>query len=260
MKCSHPLKKQSILFCIFFVLAFSLPAYASEKRDDQWQFQLAPYAWLSGQSGTVSTFPNVPPIDIDVDFWDDVLGNINFAGFVVAEARKDRIGVFLDIAYADIEDDSATPGPNFSSASLRTKSLIASGAGLYRLTDSPKYFLDFLAGVRFWEVESIFSLKSGTAPGMKASNDEDWIDPFIGVKGKTPLGESDFFINGFLLIGGFGVGSDLMWDVNLNLGYNWTPGFSTLIGYRYFEVDYEDGGFLYDIGQGGPILGLSWMF
>ena len=63
-----------------------------------------------------------------------------------------------------------------------------------------------------------------------------------------------------MLFGGFGAGSDLMWDVNVNLGYQWTDGFSTSIGYRYLAVDYSDSGFLYDVVQQGPTLALIWHF
>jgi len=31
-------------------------------------------------------------------------------------------------------------------------------------------------------------------------------------------------------------------------------------GYRYLDVDYEDGAFLYDVVQDGLTLGLSWRF
>ena len=36
--------------------------------------------------------------------------------------------------------------------------------------------------------------------------------------------------------------------------------FSTTLGYRYLDVDYEKDDFLYDVSQDGPVLGLSWMF
>ena len=49
-------------------------------------------------------------------------------------------------------------------------------------------------------------------------------------------------------------GSDFMWDANLNLGYRWTETFSTTFGYRYLDVDYEDGTFLYDVSQDGLTL------
>jgi hypothetical protein len=86
------------------------------------------------------------------------------------------------------------------------------------------------------------------------------VDPIIGLKGLAPLGESQFFVSGALLLGGFGMGSDFMWDGQINLGYQWGPTFSTTIGYRYLEVDYDEGDFLYDVSQDGPSLGLSWRF
>ena len=51
-----------------------------------------------------------------------------------------------------------------------------------------------------------------------------------------------------------------MWDANINLGYQWTETFSTTFGYRYFDVDYENGDFIYDVAQDGLMLGFSWRF
>ncbi|WP_169309229.1 hypothetical protein [Desulforhopalus sp. IMCC35007] len=30
------------------------------------------------------------------------------------------------------------------------------------------------------------------------------------------------------------------------------------VGYRYLAVDYDNDGFIYDVSQNGPVLGLSW--
>ena len=53
---------------------------------------LTHYGWLVGQNGTVATLPGLPPTEIDIDFFDDILGNINFALFLVGEAHKGRSG------------------------------------------------------------------------------------------------------------------------------------------------------------------------
>lgn len=246
------------LFFLFAVIALPSPSTAAE--NDKWHFQLAPYAWLAGQDGTVATLPGLPPADIDIDFWDDILGNINGALFLVGEVRKNRFGVFMDIAYVDIQIDNATAGPLFSSVVSQTESWIVSGAGFYRMVEQPGAFLDFLAGFRYWSVDSTLELRPGLLPGRKVSNTEDWVDPLLGLKGFSTLGDSQFFLSGGLLLGGFGAGSDFMWDVNVNLGYQWTETFSTTLGYRYLKVDYEDNGFLYDVAQDGPTLGLSWRF
>lgn len=254
-------KPSGILLCsMFFTLMLGLTAHAESAGSDTWHFQLAPYAWLAGQSGTVATLPGLPPADIDIDFWDDILGNINGAMFLIGEARKDRFGIFMDLAYVNIEDDSATAGPFFSSVVSTTESWIATGAGFYRMLEQPGAFLDVLAGIRYWSVDSTLELRPGLLRGREVSNKEDWVDPIVGLKGLTSLGDSRFYLSGGAAIGGFGAGSDFMWDVNVNLGYRWTETISTTIGYRYLDVDYEDDGFLYDVAQDGPVLGLSWRF
>ena len=224
------------------------------------EFSTGPYAWLAGQKGKVGTLPPLPPADIDVDFYDDILGNINGAIMLVGEARKGRYGVIIDVAYTDIEAEESTPGPFFSTIKSRTKSWIISAAGLYRLVERERAFLDVVGGIRYWSVDSELSLNAGLIGSREISNKEDWVDPLIGLKGLIPIGESKFFVSGAFVLGGFGVGSDFMWDANINLGYQWTKSFATTLGYRYLDVDYEEDDFLYDVAQEGLVFGLSWRF
>jgi hypothetical protein len=249
-----------IVVIIFLSLICVLTVNAESSSSNKWEFQLAPYAWLAGQKGEVATLPGLPKADIDYDFYDDIAGNIKGAFFLVGGARKGRYGLVADIAYTDVEIEDATPGPLFSSLKSRTKTWIVSAAGLYRMVERKRAFLDAIGGVRYWSVDSKLSLGTGILQGREASNKEGWVDPIIGLKGLSPIGESNFFISGAFVLGGFGMGSDLMWDANANLGYQWTEGFSTTVGYRYLDVKYEKGDFLYDVAQDGLTLGLSWRF
>ena len=123
---------------IICLLVACFSAHAESSGSKEWEFQLSLYGWLDGQTGTVATLPGLPPTDIDVDFYDDILGNINFALFLVGEAHKGRWGGRLDIAYTDIEDENALPNAIlWSSADSRTKSWMVSAAGLYRLVERP---------------------------------------------------------------------------------------------------------------------------
>ena len=254
-------KIEFLFFCTICLMVGYSSAQAESRSRDKWHFQIAPYVWLAGQNGTVATLPGLPPADIEVDFYDDILGNINFAGMLVGEARKGRFGLVADIVYTDIETEAPTPyGVLYSAVNSRTKSWMVSAAGLYRLMERQSRFLDAIAGLRYWSVDSDLTLKAGLLPQRSVSNSEDWFDPLIGLKGFTPIGSSRFFISGAIAIGGFGVGSDFMWDAGINLGYQWTKGFSTTLGYRYLDVDYENDGFLYDVAQDGLTLGLSWRF
>jgi hypothetical protein len=258
-------KIKAVVFCLIFLIAGYCPVQAEAKSDGEWKFQIAPYAWLAGQKGTAGTLPGLPPSDIDVNFYDDIVGNINFAGMLVGEVRKGRFGLFMDIVYTDIETQDPTPlGVFYTSVNVQTKSWMTSVAGLYRLVEQPNRFLDFIGGVRYWNVDTELTLKGASFPNVfpeqSVSNSEDWFDPLIGLKGLSSLGKSKFFVSGGLAVGGFGAGSDFFGDVLLNLGYQWTKGFSTTIGYRYVDVDYENDDFLYDVVQDGLTLGLSWRF
>jgi hypothetical protein len=255
------LKWSTLTICgLLWALIFCLSAHADGGTREKWEFHLAPCAWLAGQKGTVATLPGLPVADIDIDFYDDVLGNINGALMLVGEARKGRYGMVIDVAYTDIEDEESTPGPFFSSIKSRIKSWIVSAAGLYRLVENQRAFLDVIGGIRYWSVDSELTLRGGLIGGREVSNKEDWVDPLIGLKGLLPIGESKFFVSGAFVLGGFGVESDLMWDANINFGYQWTKGFSTTLGYRYLDVDYEKDDFLYDVAQSGLVVGLSWRF
>ena len=245
---------------ILFTLVWSVSVQVEAKSNDDWDYQIAPYMWLAGQKGEVATIPPLPPADIDIDFYDDVFGNINGAVMLVGEARKGRWGGVMDVAYTDIEIEDPTEGPLFNTVKSRTKSWMVSAAFLYGLLDEERKFMDLFGGLRYWSVESELTLTEGLIGPYGISNKESWVDPVVGLKGLRPFENSRFFYSYVFAIGGFGVGSDFMWEANVNFGYQWTKTFSTTLGYRYLDVDYEDNEFLYDIAQQGLVLGLSWRF
>ena len=76
----------------------------------------------------------------------------------------------------------------------------------------------------------------------------------LGVKSRINT-ETPFYLTGWGLIGGFGVGSDFNWDVMGGVGYEWTEKFSTVLGYRALGVDYSNDGFVYDVIQQGVAFG-----
>ncbi len=250
----------SLTFLLIPLFVLASQVFGADDEAYGWKFQLAGYGWLSGQKGTVSTFPNMPETDINIDFWDDIKDNINGALYMVGEARKGSFGAVFDLAYSDIELKEKTPGPYFSALSSRTKTWMVTGGGYYRLLENSRSFLDLMAGLRYWSLESKLELKTGMIQGGDITNTKTWIDPVVGGKGLIPMGDSDFFISGAMLFGGFTAGSDFMWDAMANLGYNWTKNIATTLGYRYLKVDYDNDSFVYDVEQHGPTLALLWRF
>jgi hypothetical protein len=92
-----------------------------------------------------------------------------------------------------------------------------------------------------------------------ASFDREWVDPIIGVRAQWNINDR-WFLAGKSDVGGFGVGSDLAWTVQGTVGYQFTNSFSTEVGYRYFDTDYRDGDFEYDIAEHGLFVGFNFTF
>ena len=53
----------------------------------------------------------------------------------------------------------------------------------------------------------------------------------------------------------FGIGSDLAWQLMGTVNYRINSRFSLSVGYRHYDVGYEDDGFIFDAAQSGPIVG-----
>jgi len=104
-----------------------------------------------------------------------------------------------------------------------------------------------------------WSIAAGSFAARQRSGNETWVDPIIGLSGRVELG------NGFALqaegdVGGFGLVSDIDWQVLGTLQYEVADSITLDAGYRYLAVDYKNGGFLLDVALSGPIVGASTRF
>jgi len=228
--------------------------------DDGWRFRLAPYIWLAGLKGDVGTIPPLPAASVDIP-WSDALKDTNGGAMILFEGKKQRHGFMVDLLYTDVRSDTTLVPPpiNLNMRSI-SKTTIATVAYQYELYRQDQTAVDLLAGLRYWQINSElqFSGGLGLLAGRSISNTESWVDPAVGVKGRAPFGNSRFYFEGAAGIGGFGAGSSLFYEINLNVGYQWTKSIGTTIGYRMFDVDYENDGYVYDVKQQGWQLGLSW--
>ena len=78
-----------------------------------------------------------------------------------------------------------------------------------------------------------------------------WFDPYIGLRGRYNFNKT-FYTAVRGEIGGFGVGADLMWEIEGVVGINLTRCVFTEIGYRALGADYENDGLLFDAITHGP--------
>ena len=174
------------LLLIWSTAAFVAPA-ANAEEEQGWSFGLSGYAWLAGMKGEVATLPGLPAAGIDVSA-KDTLEALDIGLMAVGEARKGRFGLYGDIMYISVSADGATPGPGFSTLDLEQTVLGLTMAGFYRLVAQDDASVDLVAGVRLWSVDTELRLGAGALPTTTLQQDESWLDPIVGVKGRVGLG------------------------------------------------------------------------
>src|SRR5438034_6565330 len=83
------------------------------------------------------------------------------------------------------------------------------------------------------------------------SKNDYWFDPYVGLRARYNFNKTYYTaVRGE--IGGFGVGADLMWEVETVVGINLTRSIFTEIGYRALGGNYENNGFRFDAVIHGP--------
>jgi hypothetical protein len=87
--------------------------------------------------------------------------------------------------------------------------------------------------------------------GQTLARDDYWFDPYVGLRARYNFNKTYYTaVRGE--IGGFGVGADLMWEVETVVGINLTRSIFTEIGYRALGGNFEDKGFRFDVVMHGP--------
>lgn len=269
-------------------------AFVAPAAQAGWEFRVTPYAWAPSVNGDVTVRGQTA--DIDMSFWDlfdsgssgaqlDSLAAL--MGYV--EARKGPWGIYGDVVWGkfDFSGDAVTQRNPIADLKVSARAK----AGLdYEITMAESGVtyevarwagarsstaLDLLGGARYWNQELDLSLavdgsvdlgklgleRSGSR-AVARSGTLDWVDPFVGFRVRhelAPGSELQFLGD----IGGFGVGSDLTWQLFAGYGFDfWQSNLHGVVGYRALAVDYtqNDAGFKnnLDLILHGPVVGLSF--
>jgi hypothetical protein len=239
----------------------ALPASAEDPVSEDWQFQIAPYAWALAADGNATVKGHKSDVDLSFkDIWDE----LNYGVMLEGEARKGRLGIKVNVLYANLGDSEHVDGIKIDpDVNLFWGDIV----GYYRLgpwdlngeggDDSPQLIVDPYAGIRYTylDVDLDFS------PGPKVGADKDWVDPIVGLRtlwkltprwGVTAMGD----------IGGFGVGSDFSWQTTGLVTYRFSlfgdRDAKFAAGYRALYQDYSSGSgankFEWDVTLHGPIF------
>ncbi len=244
--------------------------YVEERIDKAWEVSIRPfYGWVPGFDGKMGVFGQSPtevaitPGDIleNLSTFFDVLEGVYIGG---GQVRRDEIGFFWDVVHIEVGAANPIEG-NFTSGALdigfsTTKAALAA---TYRLHESDTTHLDVLAGARITDIDLSVGVDleffGRFSTQILAADGDTWVDPLIGVRGRHNFTDRVFF-DGWAFIGGFGVQSDILWDVYGVVGYEIRDWISAYAGYRGSYTDYQNDGFVWDVTMYGPILGFELKF
>ena len=273
--------------------ALLLPALGAQAQTsaeaDGWKFSVMPYLWLPAVDGKLRFGP--PPVNggsanVDIDS-SGYLDSLDFAGMINGVARKGRWSIGTDLIYlhfsntdSKVKSVDLNPGSgpiNVSTSSLNAgasadlKGMVWTVAGGYALVQEPKANFEVLGGFRYLglDVESNWQLAvdvkrsdglGNTATfgrsGSAERRENIWAG-IVGARGRFNFGESDWFANAYVDVGG---GSSVFtWQGVAGIGYAFKWG-DVILDYRYLYYSQDDDKLIDNLSFGGLALGVNFRF
>ncbi len=230
------------------------PKAASASDDDGWHFNVTPYLWFPGVSGTVGALGHdvsvhASPGDLLSNFQIGLMGNL--------EARKGRVVIPLDVMWIHLTNDKGLPfdaGVNSIKFGL-TETLVTPKIG-YRIVDNEKVKIDALVGFRYWYLGESLAFQPQLFNGFSKS--QSWVDGVAGGKFEFALSpKASITVAG----DAGGGGSQLDYQAVGVLGFRVSRKMVLDLGYRYLYVNYRNNppaSFLFDAHTSGALLGVTF--
>jgi opacity protein-like surface antigen len=260
----------AVLFGTTIALAVHGPAAAQTESlsdADAWQFELTPYLLGAGLNGTTG----IGGVTVDVNkSFGDILKNLDSGFMAMFLASKGRWTFGVDGVYFRIKNEGADSwqGPlgNTGTGTLDatvTEQLYQLSSGFRVLDEHTK--VDVLGAARYTQLGTDLNLAVTTGSPLlpdgsrSISGTESWWDPVIGARVLVPLDEA-WTLVGYADIGGFGVGSDVTYQLLAGVNWQFSKNVSAKAGYRYLYQDYKNGNFVWDMKSSGFYLGAGFKF
>jgi hypothetical protein len=254
-------EKRFILIIAVFVFLLTL-VQGAEAASDEWEFTVAPYAWMAGIDGDIAI--RGQKADVDVSFG-DILDNVDFAFMLHTEARKGKWGFFFQPEYLKVSSDEKLGPRRNINVDVEIETWIVEFGGFYRagLWGGNRSYLDLLLGGRYWNLSTEMDVSIPVIGiAVDRDSDIDIIDPFVGLRFRTYLTDKVLLsLRGD--IGGFGISdstSDVTWQAIGLFGYDISERSTIFAGYRGLGIDYDEDDIGLDLSFHGPIIGFAYRF
>lgn len=239
------LRRVLLLFASLLAVPLLLPAPGTAQTSaagSRTQVDVSLYFLGASMSGDV-TVGNATA-DLNVGF-DEILDHLEFGAMGFGRVGRDRWSFTAEVIYMGLGASKNLVSSNFDQWVVEPR------LG-YRM--SPRF--EPTLGVRYNNLAGEIRGPFGRNP----SGTRDWWDPVVGATGTVPLGRT-LALAGHGDVGGFGIGSDLTWQIYPYLDWSFMPNASLQAGYRWLDLDYETGSggdmFRYDVLTQGPQVGVT---
>jgi hypothetical protein len=219
---------------------------ASFADETTWEYRVTPYVWAPTLIADLAIGID-PPTQSETD----LLDILNFAFLVNGEVRKGDWGLIGEFNYLSLTDDLSTPGGRISS-DANLDGFMVGAAGAYRFYADANASADLFAGVRAWWIDAEIEFQNRSNPSVT----RNWVDPIVGARGQYQVTDR-VSVSGLAEVGGFGIGSNIQWEVVGRAGYQFNDRFGVALGYRHLAIDFDDDKLVMQADISGPFLALD---
>ena len=247
---------------LIIVMSVSALAQAEQSGGD-WEYFAGGYlTTMAIDAKTTSPGPTGDQVlEIDASF-SDLLDNLDYAASGIFIARKGPLSINVDLVFVGLEIEQATPLPSTSAnidVDIREHEFFVGYAAFEQYPA-----LEIIAGVRYVEQDITINITS-PLPLPSLNIGDDWVDPFIGLRYLGPINSKwGWILRGD--VGGFGVGSDFTWRIDIGTTYSFAKQWEAAIWYKALDIDYETGTsgtpsiYTWDGTESGITLGVGYYF
>jgi hypothetical protein len=233
------------------------PKAAAAADDDGWHFNVTPYLWFPGVSGSAGARGHDVSVHASPG---DLLSNFQIGLMGTVEARKGRLVIPVDVMWIHLTDSKTVPfdtgdtGVNSVKLGL-TETLVTPKIG-YRIVDKEKVKIDALVGFRYWYIGQSLAFRPQLFNGLSTS--QSWIDGIAGGKFEFALSpKASITVAG----DAGGGGSQLDYQAVGVLGFRVGKKCVLDLGYRYLYVNYLGNlpaSVLLNAHTSGAVLGVTF--
>ena len=229
----------------------------SDTGNDRWEVMVVPYLWASGMKADIST-PQGEGVDIDQSFT-EILSDIKFTFMGALQARRGRFVTVHDLIFLSMgSKEEGDIGPGLIEAEVDMRVITTTHLAGYRVVDKGPLFLDLMAGARIASLKADLDL-SGPLQTVERGSSKTTVGPVIASRFRMPISEKwGFELYGDL--GGFGVTSDLSWQLLGTVQYEVSDHWVLGGGWRHFHAKQTQNGFRIDLTMSGPFLAFGYRF